>query len=163
MSTDVATLIIRALSGQHLYDFLPGNDNKAAISRTVSSKASWSSPGTGWSQVVREGIGEWPADAGLRDRRPSAATLFVPWPEVLARIAQGCAEGHRQRYEAAHADWSAANREAWKDYKPDHPGPVPWVDQTGIQETEAALIRHGCENLMVQGSLFGAETLPGMS
>ncbi len=161
MSADVATLIIRALSGLHLHDFLPGDDNKAAIRRAVSSKASWTSPGTGWGQVVREGIGEWPAEVGLRDRRPTAATLFVSWPEVLARIAQGCAGGHRQRYEAAYTAWSAANREAWKDYKPDHPGPFPWVDQTRIQEAQDALIRHGCEDVMVQGSLFDAETLSG--
>jgi hypothetical protein len=148
----IATLIIRGLSGEHLHGFLPGNDNRAAVSHAVASKRGWSGSGSGWGQVGPEGIGEWPhlAGASARMRRRDAA-VFVTWQEVLGVIARGCTDGYRQRYEAAYAAWSAAVDEAWKDYKPGQWAPVPWVEQGGIDETKQALIRHGCEPPGVPG------------
>jgi hypothetical protein len=149
-----ADLIIRALSGHHLHGFLPGNGNRAAISRAVSSGRSWSGPLEGWGEVRREGIGLWPHAIRLVPARPADAMLFLPWDEVLAVIARGCADGYRERYEAAHAAWCTAVHEASKDYRA---GQVAWVDQSGIDETKAALIRHGCEEpaqVLVQGALF---------
>jgi hypothetical protein len=147
MSADIATLIIQGLSGQHLHGFLPGSDNKGAISHAVSSKHGWSGPGSGWGQVGPDGIGVWPCLAGTSTRvgKRRDAALFVTWREVLAVIARGCTDGYRERYEAAYAAWGAAVNEAWKDYKPGQSKPVPWVDQGAINETKAALIRHGCE------------------
>jgi hypothetical protein len=162
LRTAAADLIVRGLNGQHLHGFLPGNDNKAAISRAVASKHGWSGPGSGWSQVGPDGIGEWPYLGGTSARvvrRRRDAVLFVTWQEVLDVIARGCSDGYRARYEAAHAAWGAACA-AWQDCKPGPSAPVPWVDQGGINETGDALIRHGCEppgvapDVLVQGELF---------
>jgi hypothetical protein len=166
VSTDVAKLIIRGLSGQHLYGFLPGNDNRGAISGSVRSKHGWSGPGMGWGQVTPDGIGEWPYLAGTSARaRPRDATLFVTWAEVLAVAGRGCADGYREWYEAAYAAWGAAVSEARKDCKPGQSGGIPWVDQDAINETKAALIRHGCEEpeqVLVQGALFEMDAIPSL-
>lgn len=146
-----AALIIRGLSGHHLHGFLPGQDNQAAITETVSSKHGWSGPLGGWCQVTRDGIGRWPCGTGMtRGRRPDAV-LFVAWDEVLGIIARGCEDGHRERYEAAYRAWCASVR----------PGPrgsgFTADDETPVHEATAALIRHGCEQaetVLVQGSLF---------
>jgi len=151
---DLADLIIRGLSGEHLNGWLPGNDNRAAISHVVSSKASWSGPGMGWGEVHRDGIGEWPSGTRYGDRRRSAAALFVPWAEVLAIIARGCPGGHRERYEAAFRAWGAGVAKVWEGYRP---GTVPFPetpDPGEIHRTTVALIRHGCEQLEVQDALW---------
>jgi hypothetical protein len=173
MSTDLATLIIQGLNGEHLHGFLPGNDNKGAISHAVSSKRGWSGPRMGWGQVIPTGVGEWPYATGGRSRKQQDASLFATWTEVLAVIERGCADGYRERYEAAYAAWGAAVNEAWKDYKPGQSKPVPWVDPGAINETKAALIRHGCEppavpvpgvpgpgEIGVQGELWDGAALP---
>jgi hypothetical protein len=155
MTAGIASLIIRGLSGHHLRGFLPGGDNRAAIARAVSSRHVWTGPGQGWGAVTREGIGLWPEDAGFGNRRPSAAALFVPWAAVLERIARGCADGRRKRYEAAYAAWTADNAAAWKEcHQPGQSGPVRWASQAGISQAAAALIRHGCREQLVQGELF---------
>ena len=149
-----ARLIIRGLSGQHLHGFLPGNDNRGAIARAAGGARCWGGPGQGWGGVTRDGIGEWPRSAGLRDRRPSVAVLFVRWAEVLEVIARGCEGGRRRRYETAWNAWNAGLARAWKDHKPGvHPSPAT-PDPSIMRLAEIALIRHGCEQPEVQGALF---------
>ena len=132
MTADLAALIIRGLSGQHLHDWLPGQDNRAAIAAAVTSRHEWS--GSGYARVTGDGIGEWPTVASSYAARRSDAVLFVTWAEVLEVVERGCADGHRERYEAA-----APGSDAMRDAK-------------------AALIRHGCEAdgtaPLVQGELF---------
>lgn len=155
--TDPGDLIVRALSGEHLHWWLPGEDNRAAISHLVSSKHSWNGPGMPWGSVVRDGIGEWADIGALHEgggHKRSAVIQFINWAEVLTVIELGCADGHRQAYEAAYRAWSKANREAWENYRPRDDGLAPWIDQTAIQETKQALIRHGARRRVVQDALF---------
>jgi hypothetical protein len=155
--TDLGNLIVRGLSGEHLHCWLPGNDNRAAISHLVSSRHSWNGPGIPWGSVVRYGIGEWAGIGALHEgggHRRSSALQFITWAEVLAVIDLGCADGHRDRYEAAYRAWSTASREAWEAYKPTDDGVSPWVDQTAIRETKQALIRYGAGRRVVQDALF---------
>lgn len=154
MTAEIASLIIRGLSGHHLRDFLPGGDNRGAIARAVSSRHEWTGPGTGWGAVTRDGIGLWPREAGYGNRRPSAAALFVPWARVLELIARGCEDGRRKRYQAAWAAWAAENAAAQEDWKPGQSGSVKWASQASINQATAALIRHGCREQLVQDALF---------
>jgi hypothetical protein len=137
VSKHPADLIIGSLGSEHLYGLLPGNDRQAAVSRLVASKHYWSGPGY----------------AALGGRRTTALT-FVTWAEALAIIERGCADGHRERYEAAHRAWCAGVREAYARWRPD----ADWFPATpaadAIQATTAALIRHGAGLTTVQDPLF---------
>lgn len=146
-----ARLIIRGLGGQHLWGFLPGRDNKEAVSAAVSSKRGWG-VGPIHGQVGRDGIGEWPNSVAWRAAKPGNATLFVTWAELLEVVARGCADSYREQYEAAYAAWCAEI------------GPTDWsVPRCGypsaeatrrLHEATAALIRHGCQCAVVQEALF---------
>ena len=154
MST-AGDLIIRALSGHHLYGFLPGQDRRAAITRLVASRHHWSGPGY-WCAVTRAGIGDW-GGAGLEVRlkeRRRDAVAFVTWDEVLAVIERGCAGGRRAAYEAAYGAWCAGVRDAQAGRKPgDWPSPAA-PDPAAIDSATRDLIRHGCGRLEVQDALF---------
>jgi hypothetical protein len=154
-STDVGDLVVRGLSGEHLRDWLPGGDNRAAVARLVSSKHSWSGPGRPWGSVVRDGIGEW-ADCvhGEHRYKRSTAIQFITWTEVLAVIELGCANGHREAYEAAYETWSTANRQVWENHRAHPGGLIQFADETGIRKTTMALIRHGAGRRVVQDALF---------
>jgi hypothetical protein len=153
-------LIITALGGQHLFGFLPGNGNRRAISGSVRSKHEW-----GWTgvhgRVSPEGIGEWAGSS----RKPSAASLYATWPEVLTVIELGCTDGHRQAYEAAYRAWFADVHKAWEDFRATHKGLPRVVDgglTTVLHETTKALIRHGVSRLagretLIQETLFDLE------
>lgn len=152
-----ADLIVKALvgGGQHLHDFLPGQDRRAAVGRLVASKLHWNGPGH-WCGVTRDGIGDWGgqwSEARLRERRADAVT-FVTWDEVLAVVERGCSGGHRRAYQAAYDEWFAGVRAAWAGRKPgEFPSPAA-PDSSAIHATAAALIRHGCEQPLVQEVLF---------
>lgn len=148
---DLAGLIIKGLNGQHLSGFLPGSDNKAAISATIASVLGWCGGGV-YGNVTRHGIGEWDHFAHHSDRKRRDATRFVSWDEVLQVVARGCADGHLEAYEAAAAAWHA-------ECGPYNPakgtGGYPSDAATKrLHETTHALIRHGCQQTTVQEALF---------
>jgi hypothetical protein len=152
----LADLITRAMGGEHLRGFLPGQDRRAAIARVVASKPHWSGPGY-WCAATRDGIGDW-GDAGfdvrLKERRADALA-FATWDEVLAVIERGCAGGHRAAYEAAYDAWCAGVREAWAGRKPGDSYPSPAAPSpAAIHSATEDLIRHGCEQLEVQDALW---------
>jgi hypothetical protein len=142
--TPTADLIIRALNGQHLHNFLPGNDNQGAISHSVGAKREWCGDGE-LGRVSSDGIGVWPSAAGWGTRR--TATLFLTWPEVLEIIASGCHDGHRDAYEAAFRDWSA-------QVEASGPAGCWFADTSALHAAEKALIRHGAEQTQAQEVLF---------
>jgi hypothetical protein len=157
-----AALIIKGLGGQHLAGFLPGADNRAAISHAVTSQHGWSERDGTWGQVVPEGIGRWP---GVSHRGPPAeAVEFVSWSEVLDIVSSGCADGRRQAYEAAYAafgEWADAT--AWVPGEGTEARRIREAEidpalysraHDGIHETTAEIIRHGCRALIVQQTLF---------
>ena len=155
MSMDTAELIIRALSGQHLFEFLPGGDRCAAISRLIASKHHWSGPRC-WCAVVRDGIGDWHGvefETRITERRPDAV-LFVTWDEFLTAIERGCGDGHREAYETAYRAWFAALDKSREGWSPRLGLPPATPDEAGLHTTTAALIRHGCREREVQGELF---------
>ncbi len=135
---DKAGLIIKVAG--HLHGFLPGQDHKEAISRLVSSRLSWYGAG-GSGQVSRAGIGHWETTAAAFAGKRSEALLFVTWKEVLAIIEAGCADGYREAFEKARAEWGAAVDAARKG----EGGPDPWAAEGGLYAARDALIRHGCE------------------
>jgi len=144
VAPDLAAVIRKGLAG-HLHGFLPGNDNKTAIARAVSSMLAWCSPGE-YGDVTRRGIGVWVYYAHKSRREPADAVLFVTWREVLAVIDAGCADGYRERYEQAYAQWAADNRAADEEWKAGRPAARrQWVSHSGIEDAAIALIRHGLE------------------
>ena len=144
VTPDLAAVIRRGLAG-HLHGFLPGNDNKTAIARAVSSMLAWCSRGE-YGDVTRRGIGVWVYYAHKSRREPADAVLFVTWREVLAVIEAGCADGYRERYEQAYAQWVADNRAADEEWKAGRPAARRrWVSDAGIYDATTALIRHGLD------------------
>jgi hypothetical protein len=112
----------------------------------------WSSGGV-YGNVTRRGIGEWPYYAHHSGRKPADAIVFVAWAEVLEVVARGCADGHREAYEAAYAAWCAEI----VDYNPaaGRLGGYPGAAATRrLREATSALIRHGCQQTAVQDTLF---------
>jgi hypothetical protein len=100
-----AELILRGLSGQHLHDFLPGNDHKAAISHVASGHGGWGGGGSPyWGQVTRKGVGYYPNLTDARNEKN--AVMFVSWREVIEVVAKGCSGGRREAYEAAYDAWN---------------------------------------------------------
>jgi len=144
VTPDLAAVIRRGLVG-HLHGFLPGNDNKTAIARAVSSMLAWCSRGE-YGDVTRRGIGVWVYYAHKSRRVPADAVLFVTWREVLAVIEAGCADGYRERYEQAYAQYVADNRAADEEWKAGRPAARRRpVSDAGIYDATTALIRHGLD------------------
>lgn len=161
-----AELIIPALvgGGQHLHEFLPGQDRRDAIRRSVASKLHWSGPGY-WCAVTPDGIGDWGRyrSESRRPERRADAVTFITWDEALAIVERGCGDGRRAAYEAAYKEWFAAIREAWAGHKNgDYPSPAT-PDSSAISATATALIRNGFVERNVQGSLFDDQELAGAS
>ncbi|WP_224401263.1 DUF6349 family protein [Pseudonocardia sp. ICBG1034] len=88
VSVDDAALVLGALQGLHLRDFLPGCDQQAA------KKLLEVRPGS-WGQAGAKGL-----------HRGDRAML--PWDRYFELIERGCSHGRRERYEQAHAAWQAA-------------------------------------------------------
>jgi hypothetical protein len=156
-----ARLILRALSGEHLHGFLPGEDNKAAISHAVSGYHGWGGDTGGlWGQVTRKGIGLYPDIEATRDEKN--AEVFIPWREVLEVVARGCIGGRREAYETAF--------DAWNEHHRRYPAWAPGVSRThqqmierqaelprvtdAIRSTRDAIIQAGCSLEPVQPELF---------
>jgi hypothetical protein len=153
VSKHPADLIIQSLGGQHLYGFLPGHNRPAAISRLVASKHECCGPGFACA-VTRDGIGEWATIDAARSGCRGTALTFVTWAEALAMIERGCADGHRERCEAAYRAWRDGVRQAHNGWLPgaDWFPAIPPTD--AIHATTAALIRHGADLTTVQDTLF---------
>lgn len=150
-----ARAIIRGLGGQHLIGFLPGQDNKAAISKAVGGGAGWASRGV-LGHVTRRGVGEWPASVARQQGEPGNALAFLTWGEVLDVVARGCAGGHREAYEAAYAAWCEEVKAGGGQYPR-----AAFCDR--LHEAEHALIRNGCRShqATVQDTLFPDLTATG--
>ena len=79
-------------------------------------------------------------------REPADAVLFVTWRDVLAVIEAGCADGYRERYEQAYAQYVADNRAADEEWKAGRPAARRRpVSDAGIYDATTALIRHGLD------------------
>ena len=72
--------------------------------------------------------------------------LAVTWREVLAVIKAGCADGYRERYEQAYAQWVADNRAAGEEWE-GRPAAARrrWVSGAGVYDGTIVLIRHGLD------------------
>ena len=147
---DRTKLILHAIDGGHLRDFLPGANLKNAVLSAFFCDRPWFDGGLGpggiAGQITRHGVGEWPIEILPRLRTPGNALLYLTWDDILATIARGCSDGYRERYEQALADWCAA----LDRHKP--PPPIP--DMTPLDDATEALIRHGVEQSTVQPALF---------
>jgi hypothetical protein len=162
-SEEKARPILRGLSGQHLYGFLPGNDHKAAISHAASGYHGWGGGGQSqWGQVTRKGIGLYDSIEGTRDERN--AVVLITWREVLGVIAKGCTDGRREAYEAAHDAWNE-HHGRWPAWDPKrrtsrtHAEIIERQEEyrrvtDGIHETTGAIIKAGCSLEPVQPELF---------
>jgi hypothetical protein len=156
-----AALIITGLGGQHLAGFLPGADNKAAISQAVASQHGWSGSAGTWGQVARKGIGLW---REVKDREPATAVLFVTWAEVLEVVARGCEGGRREAYEAAYrlfGEWARVSAWVPGETEQQRAEREATVDPTlyarahdGIHEATAEIIVHGAEQAEEQLKMF---------
>jgi hypothetical protein len=158
-----AALILRMLGGQHLHDFLPGNDN-AAARRSAVRPHGWTH-GRGWAEVTSAGVGVWPHSLPYHrnhpDRRAVTADLFLTWPQVFSLIARAC-EGTkgsalRAAYEAAFRAWVASID-----------GNIPGREEDRQRRAaEQALVEYGCRGEdppdadavmplagLIQGTLF---------
>ncbi len=137
-----AGLIISGLARADLLEFLPGRRNRNAVTSVAACERTWARQGR-WGEVIRQGIGEWAWGTGGPLTRDNAV-LFVTWAEVLAVVARGCADGYRERYEAAYRAWREQVSAG-----------APWyVTPEYLAEAQAALIRYGCEQPEAQGALF---------
>ena len=139
-----AGLIGKALSGEHLNGWLPGNDNKAARAHVVAGSA------CGW----------W---GRVGTRAVYGAAGMVTWGEVIAIVARGCkVSGLRENYERAYAEWCAwaqaggylpATCDWPTEQQDDH---YSWSCQIGeaLHSAEAAIIEAGCTPEYEQEALF---------
>jgi hypothetical protein len=152
-------LILRALSGEHLHGFLPGNDQKAAISRAVGTHHEWAGGNT-YGRVTRRGIETFDS---LDAMFGGSHTLVIPWPEMLDIVARGCGDGRREAYEAAFAKWKEwAADDGYKITSAKQPSDEElearyerWNAVTEpLHATQAAIISAGCERQTLQPELF---------
>jgi hypothetical protein len=153
-----AALILRALSGEHLYGFLPGNDHKQAISHAAGTMHEWVG-GDQYGRVTRKGIETYPSLDAMFERAPSAV---ITWREVLDIVARGCDGGRRAEYEAAFARWNEWARVDGYTVSGKRPSDEEieakyerWSKASdGIHAATDAIIRAGCEREPIQPELF---------
>jgi hypothetical protein len=153
-----AQLILRALSGEHLHGFLPGEDHKAAISHAVSTHHGWAG-GDQYGRVTKRGIETF---SSVDEMYSGPPTLVIPWSEVLDIVAQGCTDQRREDYEAAYARWCGWVREDGYTIKSSRTSAEEreasyqrWSAAShGIYATTAAIINAGCERQTLQPELF---------
>jgi hypothetical protein len=160
-SDEKVQLILRALSGEHLHGFLPGNDHKAAIAHAVSGYHGWGGTGL-WGQVTRKGIGLYESIEGTRDER--TAVVMITWREVFEVVANGCSDGRRERYEAAFDAWNEHHRRfpAWDPQRRTRRTQEEIIEKQesfervtdGIHETTRAIIEAGCSREPIQAALW---------
>lgn len=141
---DKAALVRRGLGGQHLVDWLPGHDNKAARAAVVRSCT-----GGSWGTTDRQGV--------------HGAGGSVTWTEVLALIDRGWrVPGLRAAYEHANLDWCA-----WAHAGGYSPDSCDWTEEDrdahfawycratdAIRSTTAAIVEAGCASAYEQDALF---------
>jgi hypothetical protein len=160
-----AALILRALSGEHLHGFLPGEDHKTAVSHAVGTHHEWGGGGQ-HGRVTKRGIETFDS---LDAMFAHTASQVIPWREVLDIVAKGCGDGRRERYEAAFAGWSEHHRRFEFRYwgadeckrrrnRTDEEIQTERDDfarvSAGIRETTRAIITAGCEREVLQPELF---------
>ena len=104
-----ARLILRALSGNHLYGFLPGNDHKNAISHAVGTHHEWSGPEE-CGRVTKRGIETFDSLDVMYGGQLVRSGWLILWSDVLDVVARGCTDGRREAYETAFAAWNGHHR-----------------------------------------------------
>ena len=96
MERDRTRLILRAIDGGHLRDFLPGADTKNAVLAAFYCERHWYdgglAPGGVHGYLTRHGAGEWPIEQHPQLHTPASALLYLTWEEILATIARGCSD-----------------------------------------------------------------------
>lgn len=170
-----AKAILRALSGQHLHDWLPGGDHQRARSRVVSSMAGWGGA-DGWGQVTAKGIELWFGS------HPSAAPdVRITWREVIDIIARGATAEHLSAYRDAYQFWSVWCRAGGyqgpiidqADRRAAAAGDAEAQQRVAVQQTQvhrhqqaysraidalrdatAAIVNAGCQDVPIQPALF---------
>src|SRR5215218_5599757 len=149
-----AALILRALSGEHLHGWLPGNDHQGAISHAAGTMHEWVGGGQ-HGRVTRKGIATYPSLDAMFARTPDH---LLPWREVVDIVAKGCSDGRREAYEAAFAKWNEWARDDGYSIKSSRTTPEErearyqrWSEASdGIHDATRAIITAGCEREQVQ-------------
>ena len=160
-----ARIILRALSGNHLHGFLPGEDHKRAISSAVTTHHEWAGGGE-HGRVTKRGIEMFDSLDAMFGGSP---VLVIPWRDVLDVVAKGCTDGRREAHEAAFEAWGEHHRRFefryWdldackrrrnrteEEIQAEHDDFARVSD--GIHSTMAAIVNAGCEREPIQPGLW---------